>query len=88
MGIDPPENVTPRAVLEDVEGGVVGAMREWRGDRYGVGERLGGKRRKRGWRGENEVVLEEGVEEGVRGLVEWRGGVTGMVVYPGELPWD
>lgn len=87
MGIDPPESVTPRAVLDDVEGGVVGAMREWRADRYGVGEVLGGKRRKRGWMGRTEGVLRSGVEKGVRELVEWRGGETGMEVYAGKLPW-
>lgn len=79
--------MTPRSGLDDVEGGVVGAMREWREDRYGVGEVLGGKRRKRGWKGGEGVVIGEGVGEGVRGLVEWRGGETGREVYPGELPW-
>lgn len=79
--------MTPRAVLEDVEGGVVGAMREWRADRYGVGEVLGGKRKKRGWKSGDQVVLGEGVEKGVRELVDWRGGETGMEVYPGELLW-
>lgn len=87
MGIDPPESVTPRSALQDVRGGVVGAMREWEGDRYGVGEGLGGKRRRRGWEWGNEGVLGEGVERGVRGLVEWRGGETGREIYAGELPW-
>lgn len=79
--------MTPRAGLEDVEGGVVGAMREWREDRYGVREVLGAKRKKRGSKVGNEGVLEEGWEEGVRELVEWRGGETGRAIYPGELPW-
>ena len=60
----------------------------WRGDLYGVGELLGGKRRGRGWRDEVKEIVGEGCEEGVRGLLGWGGGRTGVEVFGGALPWD
>lgn len=26
--------------------------------------------------------------QGIRGLLEWRGGESGREIYPGSLPWD
>lgn len=48
----------------------------------------------RGWRKESvqEVLagLGEGGEgaEGVKGLLGWKGGGSGVEIYPGALPWD
>ena len=61
----------------------------WRGDLYGRGSVLAEKRRKRGWVDGREVELVGEVsDEGVRGLVEWRGGEGGSEVWSGRLPWD
>lgn len=60
----------------------------WKGDLYGVGDLLGGKRAQRGW---EEGCLEEmgrGVEEVVRGLLVWRGGDGGTEIFGGKLPWE
>jgi hypothetical protein len=78
IGIDPPECVVPRAVLdrgEEMEG--VGL---WREDWYGRGERLVQKRRRRNpWE-----TGGDGWYKGIlRPLVEWKG----PVVYPCRLPW-
>ncbi|KAL8852309.1 MAG: hypothetical protein Q9221_002805 [Calogaya cf. arnoldii] len=90
IGLDPPGSVTRREELE--EGERVRGYGAWKEDLYGVGELLGGKRVRRGWKVERvEDVL--GVFEGkewemVRGLLEWEGGRDEKEVYPGELPWD
>lgn len=73
----------------------------WKRDSYGAGEMLGGKRMRRGWDGGvgvngwvDGLVMGAGMEnrerdwEGVRGLLEWRGGESGVEIYPGSLPWD
>lgn len=86
IGIDPPESVSPRRLLE--EGERERGWGVWRGDLYGGGELLGGKRRGRGWRDEVEGLVGEGCEEDVRGLLEWGGGRTGVEVFGGALPWD
>ncbi|KAL6721370.1 hypothetical protein ACLMJK_000473 [Lecanora helva] len=85
VGIDPPECVTSKSSLE--EGEERRGYGVWKGDLYGVGEVLGGKRVGRGWREECLGGLGEGVEEGVRGLLGWRGGESGVEVYGGDLPW-
>ena len=86
IGIDPPESVSPRKFLE--EGERARGWGVWRGDLYGMGELLGGKRRVREWRDEVKGVVGEGYEEGVRGLLGWGGGRTGVEVFSGALPWD
>ncbi len=83
IGIDPPESVTSQESLrkgEEEKGYGV-----WKGDWYGVGDVLGRKRRERGW---VEGVLEGGMGEGVRGLLGWRGGGSGVEVFGGRVPWD
>ena len=60
----------------------------WRGDLYGRRELLGGKRRARGWMDEVKGIVGEGCEEGVRELLDWDGGRTGVEVFDGVLPWD
>lgn len=86
VGIDPPESVTPRRILDEWE--ELRGYGVWKGDLYGVGEVLGGKRAQRGWQERMEEVVGEGCDEGVRGLLEWRGGGSGVEVYDGALPWD
>lgn len=78
--------MTPREELEKGE-------REkgygiWEGDLYGVGSVLGGKREKRGWDDCALGVVGKGKEEGVDGLLRWRGGADGREVYRERLPWD
>lgn len=46
------------------------------------------KRSERGWKDEVEGIVGEGCEEGVRGLLGWDGGRTGVEVFSGALPWD
>lgn len=87
--------MTKRMIWEE---GERRACAEWEKDLYGVGENedgkgLGAKRRKRGWVGDDSnkgvVVWEgEGEGDGVRGLLEWRGGKDGKEVFPGRLPWE
>ena len=60
----------------------------WKGDLYGVGGALGGKREKRGWESGLLEVVGKGKEQGVGRLLGWRGGVDGMEVFEGELLWD
>lgn len=87
IGIDPPEDVSPRRELE--EGEEKRGYGAWKGDLYGSGKLIMGKRRKRGWsRCEEEVVEAELNDEGLRGLFLWKGGGDGMEVYWGSLPWD
>lgn len=86
MGIDPPENVSPKRELE--EGEAKRGWGLWRRDLYGVGEALGGKRRLRGWSESEEEVVARESGEGVRGLLAWKGGPSGVEVYEGPLPWD
>ncbi|KAL9601024.1 MAG: hypothetical protein Q9179_003012 [Wetmoreana sp. 5 TL-2023] len=87
IGIDPPEDVTPKRELEDEE----------RLKGYGAWERalyVGGEVRwGRGWRQEMvEDVLRglpdsEETEE-VKELLKWRGGEDGNKNFPGRLPWS
>ena len=86
IGIDPPESVSPRRLLE--EGERERGWGVWREDLYGMGELLGGKRRGRGWMDEVKGVVGEGCEGGVRGLLEWGGGRAGVEIFGGALPWD
>ena len=86
VGIDPPESVSPRRLLE--EGERERGWGVWKGDLYGMGELLVGKRRRRGWRDKLKEIVGEGCEEGVRGLLGWGGGRTGVEIFGGALPWD
>ena len=83
VGIDPPESVTPRSELEQGERERGWGL--WREDFYGVAGALGGKRVARGWGLEG---YQGEVDEVVRGLLEWRGGESGVEIYGGALPWD
>ena len=49
---------------------------------------MGRKRSERGWKDEVGGIVGEGCEEGVRGLLGWDGGRTGVEVFGGALPWD
>lgn len=81
MGVDPPEEITSRRVLD--EGEERDGFGRWVGDLYGVCEALRGKRIGRGWSG----WYRGGVDEDVKGLLEWGGGETGREVFAGRLPW-
>ncbi|KAL3482205.1 hypothetical protein BJX99DRAFT_83344 [Aspergillus californicus] len=87
VGINPPEEVTPRREL--VKGEEERGIGPWRRDRYGVGAELAGKRMKRGWVAgmERTYFLDFGLEV-VEELVCWDGG-GGNEVFPRlrELPW-
>ena len=94
-GIDPPENVTPRKVLE--EGETKNGLQLWGADPYGMGEVLSMKREGRGW---SENALKEVYEtylgvpnnkekyQMIKWLMRWKGGLTGRQVFPGRLPWN
>lgn len=86
IGIDPPEDVTPRKELE--KGERERGYGVWDGDLYGVGSVLGKKREQRGWEDCALEVVGKGKEERVDGLLKWRGGADGKEVYRGRLPWD
>lgn len=86
IGIDPPEDVTPISFLE--QGERERGYGVWKGDLYGVGSVLGGKKEKRGWEDGALDVAGNGKEESVAGLLQWRGGPDGKEVYKGRLPWD
>ncbi|RAH80649.1 hypothetical protein BO86DRAFT_419945 [Aspergillus japonicus CBS 114.51] len=90
VGINPPEEVTP--LRELVAGEEERGIGLWRGDRYGVGRVLGGKRVARGWTvGMEEGVLGvvDGLEGVVAALIRWKGGRTGNEWFDRleELPW-
>ena len=82
-GRDPPRDVSDPDELKRAE--ERRGWGAWREDLYGGGEVLQGKRKIRdvwgvaGWEGEAD-----GLDDGVRGLIRWRG--PGL--YKGELPWD
>ncbi|KAL8668030.1 MAG: hypothetical protein Q9202_000008 [Teloschistes flavicans] len=90
LGIDPPEEVTPRKELEEAEREKGFGM--WAGDMYGWAEYIRGLREKRGWREEMEGELlgplGKEVREEVKRFMEWKGGDSGTQLYPGKLPWS
>jgi hypothetical protein len=85
VGIDPPERVTPRQVLD--EGERMRGYTVWEMDLYGMGPVLGAKRVERGWSVVRENMVSEGVEEDVWRFLRWRGGESGVELYPYSLPW-
>ena len=90
VGIDPPEEVTPKSSLE--EGERERGWGVWSRDLYGVGPVLSAKRVNRGWTEEILIEIEASLEEGefliLKGLLEWTGGKTGCEIYPNLLPWE
>lgn len=86
VGIDPPEDVTPRSVLD--QGESEKGYGVWEQDLYGVGSVLGGKREKRGWKACALEVVGKGKGESVDTLLKWRGGADGKEVYDGSLSWE
>ncbi|KAL4796280.1 hypothetical protein BDV19DRAFT_388419 [Aspergillus venezuelensis] len=85
VGINPPEFVTPLRDLE--EGEEKRGIGLWRGDLYGVGDELMGKRVKRGWVAGAEwgVWVGVGLEPVVEELACWDKGVLFPRMH--ELPW-
>ena len=86
IGIDPPEDVTPRSVLD--RGEREKGYGVWEQDLYGVGSVLGGKREKRGWKACAMEVVGKGKGERIDALLKWKGGADGREVYEGRLPWE
>ena len=86
IGIDPPESVTPRNVLD--QGESEKGYGVWEQDLYGVGSVLLGKREKRGWKACAVEVLGKGKGERIDALLKWKGGPAGKEVYGGKLPWE
>lgn len=86
IGIDPPEDVTPRSVLEQEE--KEKGYGVWEGDLYGAGSVIGGVRERRGWECGALEVVGKSKDHSVEGLLKWRGGADGKEVYEGRLPWD
>ena len=66
-----------------IERGEKRAIELWKGDPYGAGKNLEGKKRDRGWK--EQVVYSE--LEDVQKLLVWRGGKSGKEIYPEQLPW-
>ncbi|KAL2794526.1 hypothetical protein BJX66DRAFT_195899 [Aspergillus keveii] len=90
IGINPPEEVTPLSEL--VEGEEKRGIGLWRGDLYGFGAELAGKRVKRGWTNgmQRGFSLGVGLERAVEDLACWDGGSGGNDWFPGmsALPWN
>lgn len=86
VGINPPPAITSPESL--AEGELKRGIGLWSRDRYGVGEELGEKRRKRGWE-RPDVFIGKGLEPVVERLVVWDGGEGGNQWFPemGDLPW-
>ena len=86
IGVDPPEDVTPRSVLD--QGESEKGYGVWEQDLYGVGSVLGSKREKRGWKACAVEVVGKGKEESIDALLKWEGGANAKEVYGGRLPWE
>ena len=87
LGIDPPEDVVKREVLDAGES--KNGYRAFKDDPYGVGTFLQGKRRTRGW--ENARVWEPSIantDNRVLNLLLWSGGNSGRETFPDQLPWE
>ena len=86
-GIDPPEHVVPREVLE--AGEFKRGYKAFEIDRYGAGEYLQGKRNVRGWKNEHVGELwNAAMGIGVLELLSWSGGASGQEIFPKQLPWQ
>ncbi len=85
VGINPPEEVTP--LKELVEGEEKRGIGLWREDKYGVGDKLKGKRVKRGWIDgmERGLWVGVGLEAVVEDLVCWDGAEWFPRIM--KLPW-
>jgi hypothetical protein len=64
------------------------ALEPFRRDPYAARAPLADKRRARGWRGDAAEAVAEGQEEAVRRLLCWRGGKSGVELFPERLPWE
>lgn len=88
IGINPPEEITPLESL--LRGEMSKGIGLWKGDLYGVGEKLAGKRSNRGWSPgmEKDIFLNKGLDPAVEKLLRWDGGARNEL-FPRikELPW-
>ncbi|KIY02656.1 uncharacterized protein Z520_01121 [Fonsecaea multimorphosa CBS 102226] len=93
VGINPP--FTPAKLAEIEEGDRLRGYGAWEKDLYGAGEGLSNKREKRGWGGgekfRTEVLARFGdrsCRRELEGLLAWCGGVDGMTLWQGGVPWE
>jgi hypothetical protein len=86
IGINPPPEITSPESL--IEGELKRGIGLWSRDRYGVGEELTEKRKKRGW-SEPSLMVGRGLEPVVEKLLSRDGGQGGNEWFPEmrDLPW-
>jgi hypothetical protein len=86
FGINPPMTL---AELRDVQNG-----ERKRGydpflhDPYGAGGLLGDKRITRGWNSGAIEWIADGLGDGMKRLLEWKGGASGQETFNERLPWE
>ena len=86
VGVDPPENVVRREVLDAGES--TRGYKAFERDPYGTGTLLQAKRQRRGWKNDYGSLWEASVGDGVTELLSWSGGESGSEIFPAQLPWD
>ena len=86
VGLDPPQHVVRREVLDAGES--TRGYKAFEEDPYGTGTLLQAKRQGRGWRNEYKSLWNASVGDGVTELLLWSGGGSGSEIFPTQLPWD
>lgn len=86
LGIDPPEHVVRREVLDAGES--KRGYKAFAEDPYGTGTFLQDKRGVRGWRNGYRKLWDASMGGAVLELLTWSGGKSGKDRFPKELPWD
>ena len=86
VGVDPPEHVVRREVLDAGES--TRGYKAFERDPYGTGTLLQAKRQGRGWKNENQSLWDASIGNEVTELLSWSGGESGSEMFPGHLPWD
>jgi hypothetical protein len=86
QGINPPFTLDELRETEDGE--QERGFGRFETDLYGVHEMLDSKRRARNWDPKAGEALFGDLGPEVTGLLNWDGGLTGLDIYPGRLPWE
>ena len=87
LGIDPPEKVVKREILD--AGELKRGYGAFEDDLYGSGEVLQGKRIVRGGTTNgNYDIWGMSQDPEVLNLLSWIGGSSGKEIFPGQLPWN